>query len=153
MNRYDMDYNTSREKLRMPEYGRNILRMVEKLRTIEDRDKRTEQAHAIVKSMEILNPQVQTSENYEHKLWDHLYIIAGFDLDVDSPYPCPSKENFTSKPLSIPLKDTKVRANHYGRNIENIIGLLCDGASFALRCFQRLSEPNAATQPCPGRDN
>ena len=84
-----MDYNTSREKLQMPEYGRNVLKMVEQLKSIADRERRNEQARAIVKVMEILNPQVHSQEDYEHKLWDHLYIISGFDLDIDSPYPCP----------------------------------------------------------------
>lgn len=84
-----LDYNTGREKLSMPEYGRNVLKMVEELRAIEDKDKRSEQARAIIKVMEILNPQVHSQENFEQKLWDHLFMIAGFDLDIDSPYPCP----------------------------------------------------------------
>lgn len=121
-----LDYNTGREKLSMPEYGRNVLKMVETLRGIEDRAKRTEQAQAIVKVMEALNPQVHTQENFEHKLWDHLYIIAGFDLDVDSPYPCPVAEEFATRPVQIPMKGTKIKATHYGRNIEKIIELLCN---------------------------
>lgn len=121
-----LDYNTAREKLSMPEYGRNVLKMVEELRAIEDRDKRNEQARAIIKVMEILNPQVHSQENFEQKLWDHLFMIAGFDLDIDSPYPCPVAEEFATKPMSIPMKDTKIKATHYGRNIEKIINLLCD---------------------------
>ena len=119
-----LDYNTSREKLAMPEYGRNILRMVERLKTIEDRAKRSEQARAIVKSMEILNPQVHLQENYSQKLWDHLYMIAGYDLDIDAPYPAPVPELMEAKPLTIPLKDKPVKAAHYGRNIESIIDLV-----------------------------
>lgn len=125
-NNVGLDYNTQREKLAMPEYGRNVLQMVENLKTIEDRDKRNLQARAIIKTMEILNPQVHSQENYEHKLWDHLYIIAGFDLDVDSPFPCPIAEEFTTDPVPIPMKDSKIKATHYGRNIEKIINLLCD---------------------------
>lgn len=117
-------YNTEREKLRMPEYGRNILEMVEQLRNIEDRDKRTEQAKAVVKVMELLNPQVHQQENYEQKLWDHLYLIAGLDLDIDSPYPAPVVENLNSRPQVIPLKSKPVKATHYGRNIESIIDLI-----------------------------
>ena len=111
-------YNTEREKLRMPEYGRNILEMVEQLRDIEDRDKRTEQAKAVVKVMEILNPQVHQQENYEQKLWDHLYLMAGLDLDIDAPYPAPVVEDLHSRPQVIPLKGKPVKATHYGRNIE-----------------------------------
>jgi len=119
-------YNTESGDLKMPEYGRSVLKMVEMLKTIEDKAKRTEQAKAVVKSMEILNPGVHSQENFEQKLWDHLYMIAGFDLDIDSPYPCPVKEDFETKPLSIPMKDKKIKATHYGRNIEKIINLLCD---------------------------
>lgn len=98
--------------------------MVKDLKAIEDRDKRSRQARAIVKVMEILNPSVKTTEEGEHKLWDHLYMLADFDLDVDSPYPCPQKADFETKPVSIPMKDTKIRATHYGRNIEKILDLI-----------------------------
>lgn len=123
---FGLDYNSSREKLQMPEYGRGILKMVESLKGIEDRDKRSEQARAVVKSMEILNPQVHAQENFEHKLWDHLYMIAGYDLDIDSPYPCPVAEEFETRPVPLPMKGSKIKASHYGRNIEKIINLLCD---------------------------
>ena len=121
-----LDYNTSRERLAMPEYGRNVLKMVDQLREIPDRAKRTEQAYAIVKVMELLNPQVHTQDNYAHKLWDHLYMIAGYDLDVDSPWPCPVAEEFTTDPVPIPMKGSKIRSFHYGRNIESIINLICE---------------------------
>ncbi|MBQ9399142.1 MAG: DUF4290 domain-containing protein [Bacteroidales bacterium] len=121
-----LEYNTQKEKLSMPEYGRNVLAMVHHLKTIEDREKRNEQARAIVKVMELLNPQVHSQDNYEHKLWDHLYIMAGFDLDVDSPYPCPVETDFQTRPVTIPMKGDKIKATHYGRNIEKIIDLLCE---------------------------
>ena len=121
-----LDYNTDREKLAMPEYGRNVLKMVEQLKAIEDREKRTQQAKAVVKVMELLNPQVHHQENYEQKLWDHLYLIAGLDLDIDSPYPAPVVEELNSRPEIIPLKKKPVKANHYGRNIESIIDLIAE---------------------------
>ena len=105
-------------------YGNNVKAMVVDLKTIEDREKRSRQAKAIVKVMEILNPSVKNTEEGEHKLWDHLFMLADFDLDVDSPYPCPLKADFDTKPVSIPMKDTKIRASHYGRNIEKILDLL-----------------------------
>ena len=122
---FGLDYNTGREKLAMPEYGRNVLTMIECLKAVEDRDKRSEQARAVIKTMELLNPQVHQQENYEQKLWDHLYIMAGFDLDVDSPYPCPVPEDFDTKPVAVPMKGSRIKATHYGRNIEKIIDLLC----------------------------
>ena len=70
------EYNTGRRALKLPEYGRNVQKMVAYLKTIEDRDKRNEQARAVVKVMELLNPQVHLQDNYEQKLWDHLQIIA-----------------------------------------------------------------------------
>ena len=124
MDSITLEYNTQREPLKLSEYGRNILKMVEQLREIPDKEKRSEQARAVVKSMEVLNPQVRQQENWEQKLWDHLYIIAGFDLDIDSPYPCPVKEDFETKPVPLPMKGTKIRATHYGRNIEKILDLL-----------------------------
>ena len=117
-------YNTEVEKLQMPEYGRNVLKMVDQLREIPDRAKRTEQAYAIVKVMELLNPQVHTQDNYAHKLWDHLFIIAGYDLDVDAPYPMPTPEIVNSRPDPIPLNTKPIRARHYGRNIESILHLI-----------------------------
>ena len=117
-------YNTEREKLSMPEYGRYILEMVESLRDIPDKEKRSRQARAIIKSMEILNPQVHQQEDWEHKLWDHLYIIAGYDLDIDSPYPAPVPEEVNSRPAPIPLETRPIKARHYGRNIESIIDLI-----------------------------
>lgn len=110
----------------MPEYGRNVQKMVDYLKTIEDRQKRNEQARATVKVMEILNPQVHVQENWEQKLWDHLHIISGFDPDIDAPYPAPTQEHFYERPEVVPIKKKPIKANHYGRNIESIIDLIAD---------------------------
>lgn len=125
-NSRSLDYNTSRERLAMPEYGRNVHKMVEQLKTIPDKAKRTEQARAVVRVMELLNPQVHSQDNFEHKLWDHLYMIAGYDLDVDSPYPRPEAAEFATEPVPVPMKGSRIKAFHYGRNIEGIINLLCE---------------------------
>ena len=119
-------YNTERVTLYIPEYGRNVQKMVDYLRTIEDREKRNEQARAIIKVMEILNPAVHLQEDYEQKLWDHLFIISGFDLDVDSPYPMPSPDCLHERPLPVPLARKPIKATHYGRNIESIIDLIAE---------------------------
>lgn len=119
-------YNTERVKLYIPEYGRNVQKMVDYLKTIEDREKRNEQARAIIKVMEILNPSVHLQDNYEHKLWDHLFIISGFDLDVDAPYPMPEPESLNERPEMIPIRNKPIKANHYGRNIESIIDLIAE---------------------------
>ena len=135
-----LEYNTERERLDMPEYGRNVLKMVEQLKEIPEKAKRSEQAKAVIKTMELLNPQVRSQEDWEHKLWDHLYMIAGFDLDIDAPFPSPVKEEFSTKPVPIPMKGTRIRATHYGRNIEKIIDLLCkEPAAWPYTCASSTS--------------
>ena len=119
-------YNTERVTLHIPEYGRNVQKMVDYLKTIEDRQKRNEQARAIIKVMEILNPAVHLQEDYEHKLWDHLFIISGFDLDIDAPYPMPAPESLNERPRLIPIQKKPVKASHYGRNIESMIDLVAE---------------------------
>ena len=119
-------YNTERVRLYIPEYGRNVQKMVDYLKTIEDREKRNEQARAIIKVMEIINPAVHLQDNFEQKLWDHLHIISGFDLDVDSPYPAPSPECLNDRPQPVLINKKPVKATHYGRNIESFIDLIAE---------------------------
>lgn len=117
-------YNTERVRLYIPEYGRNVQKMVDYLKTIEDREKRNEQARAVIKVMEIINPAVKLQDNFEHKLWDHLHIISDFSLDVDSPYPVPAPESLNERPREVLIEKRPVKATHYGRNIESIIDLI-----------------------------
>jgi hypothetical protein len=100
--------------------------MVDYLKTIEDREKRNEQARAVIKVMEIINPAVHLQDNYEQKLWDHLHIISGFDLDVDSPYPAPSPDCLNDRPEPVVMNRKPVKATHYGRNVESIIDLIAE---------------------------
>lgn len=124
--RCELIYNTQRKKMSLPEYGRSVQKMVDYLKTIEDKDKRTEQAKAVIKVMELVNPSVHLQENYEQKLWDHLHIIADFELDVDSPYPLPERTELDSKPLRVPYKGSPIKATHYGRNIQSIMELIIE---------------------------
>ena len=94
----EFDYNTQRPLMRIPEYGRNVQKMVEYCMAIENRDERNKVANAIITVMGALNPQLRDVEDFKHKLWSHLFIISDFQLDVDSPYPIPSREEFTEKP-------------------------------------------------------
>ena len=98
MNKEGLKYNTERDKLIISEYGRNIQIMIQHLLEIEDREKRTEAAHFIVSVMAQMNPQVKESNDYIHKLWDHLYIISDYKLDVDSPYDPPQQGVIVNKP-------------------------------------------------------
>jgi len=116
-----MEYNTQLPKLEIPEYGRNIQVMIDHCITIEDRDERNKCARAIIQIMGQLNPHLRDIADFTHKLWDHLFVISKFQLDVDSPYPRPNAETFTTKPKIVPYPATKIRYKHYGKTIERII--------------------------------
>lgn len=116
-----MEYNTQLEKMIIPEYGRNIQNMIEYCKTIKDRDERNICAKAIIQVMGQLNPHLRDVADYNHKLWDHLFIISKFDLDVDSPYPKPNAESFKDKPERLKYPSGKIKYKHYGKTIEEII--------------------------------
>lgn len=116
-----MEYNTQLPKLEIPEYGRNIQVMIEHCVKIEDREERNKCARAIIQIMGQLNPHLRDISDFTHKLWDHLFVISKFQLDVDSPYPRPSAETFATKPKSVPYPATKMKYKHYGKTIERII--------------------------------
>ena len=116
-----MEYNTQLPHLQIPEYGRNIQVMIDHCITIEDRDERNKCAKAIIQIMGQLNPHLRDIADFTHKLWDHLFVISKFKLDVDSPYPRPNAETFSTKPLNVPYPATKIRYKHYGKTIERII--------------------------------
>jgi hypothetical protein len=116
-----MEYNTQLPHLQIPEYGRNIQIMIDHCITIEDRDERNRCARAIIQIMGQLNPHLRDIADFTHKLWDHLFVISKFRLDVDSPYPRPNAETFTTKPKMVPYPANKIRYKHYGKTIERII--------------------------------
>lgn len=119
-----MDYNTQREKLLMPEYGRHVQDMVDYVKNIPEKEKRNEQIQAVVSVMGTLNPQLRDINDFKHKLWDHVQIIADFEIDIDSPYPTPTKETLSTRPDRIPLQKSPIKAAHYGRNIQNMIEVI-----------------------------
>jgi len=121
-----MDYNTQRSKLIMPEYGRHVQKMINYVRNIEDREKRNEQIRAVLTTMGVLNPSLRDINDFKHKLWDHVQIISDFDIDIDSPYPIPTKDTFSTKPNPIPLETNPLKAAHYGRNIQNMLDMVAD---------------------------
>jgi len=111
------DYNSSREKLFLPEYGRNIQKMVNHIKTIEDREERNKAAHTVIAVMGNLNPHLRDVNDFKHKLWDHLALIADFDLDIDSPYDWPERESLQSQPERVPYHQHRIAKKHYGRSI------------------------------------
>lgn len=116
-----MDYNTQRKKLSLPEYGRHIQQMVDHIAGIEDRDERNRLARSLIGIMGNLNPHLRDINDFKHKLWDHLFIMSDFKLDIDSPYPIPSVEQYQEKPKQIPYPNNPIKYKHYGRVIELII--------------------------------
>lgn len=116
-----MEYNTERAKMAIPEYGRNVQRMIEFAISVKDREERNRVARAIISVMGQLNPHLRDVTDFKHKLWDHLFIIADFKLDVDSPYPIPNAATFQTKPDKVSYPDNKIKYRHYGRILEKII--------------------------------
>jgi len=116
-----MEYNTTRSEMSMREYGRHIQKMVEYLLTIEDKEKRQQQAQVVIELMGFLNPHLKNVEDFRHKLWDHLFFISNFTLDVDSPYPIPRKETYKQKPDPLPYPKRYPKFSHLGKNLEVII--------------------------------
>jgi len=116
-----MDYNTQRKKLALPEYGRHIQQMVDYIASVEDRDERNRLAKSLVAIMGNLNPHLRDINDFKHKLWDHLFIMSDFKLDIDSPYPIPSVEQYNEKPRRVPYPGNPIKFKHYGRIIEMMI--------------------------------
>ncbi len=114
-------YNTEREGLKLPEYGRNIQKLVDHAKTIENREERTKFAHKIVSIMTNSNTGYKDPQHYKRKLWDHLALLSNFDLDVDWPYEKPTLEILTEAPKSIPYNQHRIRFKHFGRTIELLI--------------------------------
>ncbi|MEM9327885.1 MAG: DUF4290 domain-containing protein [Bacteroidota bacterium] len=116
-----MEYNTDREGVTLMEYGRNIHKLVAHIKTVEDREKRSSYAETVVQLMKQINPNVKDSTDYNQKVWDDLFIISDFDLDVDSPFPIPNAEILDRKPDRVLYKSNEIRYKHYGRNLEIMI--------------------------------
>jgi len=116
-----MEYNTTKKRLVLPEYGRNIQKLVEYCKTIEDRDQRNRMAQMIIHIMGSINPHFRDMIDYKHKLWDHLQIIAHYELDIDSPYEAPPKETLRSDPDPVPYNNYPIKYKHYGKTIEFLV--------------------------------
>lgn len=116
-----MEYNTSRPKMIIPEYGRSIQKMVDHAVTLEDREERNKMAKAIIAVMGQLHPHLRDVNDFKHKLWHHLFIMSDFKLDVDSPYPLPSRETMEKKPDQVSYPSRNIRFKHYGKIVEDLI--------------------------------
>jgi hypothetical protein len=116
-----MEYNTQRGHLILPEYGRNVQKMIAFALEIEDREERNRAANAIIEVMGQLNPHLRDVDDFRHKLWTHLFVMSDFQLDVDSPYDKPSREVLSEKPKSMTYPKSRIKYGHYGAYTEKIL--------------------------------
>ena len=116
-----MEYNTTRNKLVMREYGRHIQKMIDQILAIEDKERRQRNVNAIIELMGFLNPQLKNMEDYRQKLWDHLFLISDFKLDVESPYPIPTPETLKLRPARMSYPKRYPKYSHLGVHLERIV--------------------------------
>lgn len=117
----EYQYNTQKKKLLLPEYGRNIQKMVDYLLTIQDRNERTRAAKTVIDVMGNLYPHLRDVPDFRHKLWDHLAIMSEFKLDIDTPYPLPSIAKLQEKPERLSYSTNRIKYRHYGKLVEKLI--------------------------------
>ena len=116
-----MEYNTTREKLILPEYGRNVQNMISHAMEIKDREERNRATQAIIEVMGQLNPHLRDVDDYRHKLWTHLFLMSDFKLDVDSPYETPKPEVLNERPDQMSYPSGKIKFGHYGKYTEKLL--------------------------------
>ena len=116
-----MEYNTTRGRLILPEYGRNVQNMIAYAMEINDRVERNRAAMAIIEVMGQLNPHLRDVDDFRHKLWTHLFVMSDFKLDVDSPYEIPKQEILDEKPKLMEYPKSKIRYVHYGQYTQKIL--------------------------------
>ena len=116
-----MEYNTTREKLILPEYGRNVQNMISHAMEVKDKEERNNAAQAIIEVMGQLNPHLRDVDDYRHKLWTHLFVMSDFKLDVDSPYEIPKEEVLNEKPELMHYPKGKIKYGHYGKYTQDML--------------------------------
>ena len=117
-----LEYNTQRSQLTLKEYGRNVQNLVAHIKTVEDKEKRNKLAATLVELMKMINPEFsKDAQEYTQKVWDDLFIISKFDLDVESPFPIPEVTILDRKPDRMKYQSNEIKFRHYGRNIEILI--------------------------------
>ncbi len=115
------DYNTQRKKMKLPEYGRCLQKMVDHVLQIEDKDERNLAVKSIIDIMGTMYPYLRDINDFKHKLWDHIAIMSDFKLDIDYPFDPPKPETFSEKPQFVPYNQSDIRFRHYGKIMEQLI--------------------------------
>ena len=122
----NMEYNTQKKRLSLPEYGRNIQNMVNFCLTIQNRNDRNRCANTIISIMGNMFPHFRDVNDFKHILWDHLAVMADFKLDVDYPYEVLQQEQFYKRPPKVPYPSHDIIYRHYGEILENMVQEACD---------------------------
>ncbi|WP_166963912.1 DUF4290 domain-containing protein [Yeosuana marina] len=117
----NLEYNTEREHLIIPEYGRHMQKMINHAKSVENKEEREKVAKSIIAVMGNLQPHLRDVPDFQHKLWDQLFIMSNFELDVDSPYPKPSKEFLEEHPEPLKYPQNFPKYRFYGNNIKTMI--------------------------------
>lgn len=120
---FDLEYNSERPHLIIPEYGRHMQKMINHCVALETKEERNTMAKAIINVMGNLQPHLRDVPDFKHKLWDQLYIMSDFKLDADSPYEIPSKEELQEKPEGLPYPKSASKYRYYGNNIQTMISV------------------------------
>ena len=120
-----LEYNSQREHLIIPEYGRHIQKLIDQVTDIKDREERNKGARYIITVLGTLNPHLRDVPDFQHKLWDQLFIMSNFKMDVDSPYPIPTKEVIALKPERLGYPQNFPKYRFYGNNIKYMINVAC----------------------------
>lgn len=118
---FNLEYNAERTHLIIPEYGRHIQKLIDLTKAITNRDERNKAANQVIKIMGTMNPHLRDVPDFQHKLWDQLFVMAGFELDVDSPYPIPTPEVLNQKPEPLGYPQNFPKYRYYGNNIKYMI--------------------------------
>ena len=118
---FNLEYNSERQHLIIPEYGRHLQKLIDQANAIEDRVERNKAAKYIIQVMGTLNPHLRDVPDFQHKLWDQIFIMSDFKLDVDSPYPIPSREVLQLKPEVLKYPQNFPKYRFYGNNIKYMI--------------------------------
>ncbi len=115
------EYNSQREHIILKEYGRNVQKLVNYIRTIPDKQKRTQMATTLIELIKQLAPVAKEAQENPQRMWDDLYIMADFNLDVDNPYSTPDRSILKKRPRKMDYPQSEVRFKHYGKNIERLV--------------------------------
>jgi len=118
---HNMELNSQRNPITLKEYGRNVQNLVRYIACLPDQEKRTELAHTLLHLMRLINPAVKENNDNPQRIWDHLYIMSDFELEIDGPFPKPDRSIINQRPMKVEYPQQTIKMRHYGKNMESLI--------------------------------